>query len=435
VTVSPDSRLDELFVRYWDNVLTPAEIDELAQRLATDSAARDQFQFLCLLAVAGADLPAGGPLTELPADAKCADTAKRGWSRRRVLGVLAAGVGGVALGRWAWDALPSNLVKVVAVQGRVTVRTADGRTVAAEGRVPTGATVSTHGFGALAVLSYPDDSTVTLLGDSAITVEQGGRLLRLHQGTANADLRPNPDGESRLTLLTALVTLARVSDTTITIGQGTRSTEVEVHQGKVSVATATGEPLAVVRGGELLTVAANGTHRQEPTPPPRSDFAWNLAVPLPEGWQVGRRDVTPSGPVVRPVAWPDPYYDGKTMFQIRSDHQWTRGLFSLVPDSVISVRYRAKERSLRGQVCFCVRTSHSHSSDTGMLEYNDGFEATAPDAWKWLHVRAGDMLANKHTPKFGSPWVGFLVIFNTFQTDVGLEVAEFRVSPPNKPPV
>ena len=43
------------------------------------------------------------------------------------------------------------------------------------------------------------------------------------------------------------------------------------------------EPLAVVRGGELLTVAANGTHRQELTPPPQSDFAWNLAVPLPEG--------------------------------------------------------------------------------------------------------------------------------------------------------
>ena len=27
-------------------------------------------------------------------------------------------------------------------------------------------------------------------------------------------------------------------------------------------------------------------------------------------------------------------------------------------------------------------------------------------------------------------YVGFLLIFNTFETDLGLEVAEFRVTPP-----
>jgi len=141
--------------------------------------------------------------------------------------------------------------------------------------------------------------------------------------------------------------------------------------------------------------------------------------------------VTPDGPVVRTVAWPDPYYDHREMFQIRSDHQWTRGLFSLDDDSTLRVRYRAKEPSPRGQVCVCVRTASTRASDTGMLEYNGGFEATGGE-WKWLAVRAGDMLANKHAPKFGAPRVGFLLIFNTFESDVGLEVAGFRVSPPKK---
>jgi hypothetical protein len=438
VTVSADARLDELFVRYWDNVLVPAEVNELAQLLATAPTARERFQFLCLQAVASADLPASGAPLELPTDpaARGAGATKREWSRRQALGVLvgglAAGVGGIALGRWVSVAWADDQVKVVAVQGRVTVRTADGQTIAAQGLVPPGATVSTHGLGAVAVLLYPNGSTVSLLGDSALTVERGQQL-RLHQGTANADLRPDPDGAEQLTLLTALVALNPLSNTTITVGQGLRSIEVEVHQGKVSVATTSGAPLAVVRGGELLTVEANGAHKQGPTPPPPSDFAWNLAVPLPEGWLVGKREVAPDGPVVRTAAWPDPYYDHTTMYQIRSNHQWSRGLFRLVPDSTISVRYRAAERSPKGQVCFCVRTSHSHSSSTGMLEYDGGFEATG-GAWKWLHIRASDMLVNKHTPKFGSPWVGFLVIFNTFETDVGLEVAEFRVSSPNKPP-
>ena len=38
---SPDPRLTDLFVRYWDNALAPAEHDELAARLAADPAARD----------------------------------------------------------------------------------------------------------------------------------------------------------------------------------------------------------------------------------------------------------------------------------------------------------------------------------------------------------------------------------------------------------
>ena len=127
--------------------------------------------------------------------------------------------------------------------------------------------------------------------------------------------------------------------------------------------------------------------------------------------------------------WPDPYYDRQMMYQIRSDHQWTRGHFRLEKNSIVHVRYRVKLASPDGQVCFCVRTPQSSCSDTGMLEYNDGFLATA-GKWEWLHIPAVAMLPNRHTPKFKAPWVGFLVIFNTFGTDTGLEVAEFQVTPP-----
>ncbi|HEY1186443.1 MAG TPA: FecR domain-containing protein, partial [Gemmata sp.] len=378
MTDSPGARLEELFVRYWDNTLSPNEAAALAHLLATDPAARDGFQFLCAQAVAVAELPAVAPNSGKPGG-----TGGRNWSRRRVLGLgagLAAGVGGVAFGAWVWGTRASG-ARLTVVQGAVTVRTADGRYVPAQGRVPTGGTVSTQGVGALAVLTLPNGSTVSLLGDSALTVGAGGRELRLHQGTANANLHPVENAADGVRLTTALVTLAAAGGTVVTLGQGERSTEVEVHSGRASVAAPSGEPLAVVPGGQLLTVGANGATRQEPVRPPADEFAWNLADPLPSGWQVGRRDAEGDVPVVRPALWPDPYYDHAILFQIRSNHQWTRGLFTVSDESALVVRYRARLAAPRGQVCVCVRTPHAHSSDTGMLEYNGGFEATGGE-WR-----------------------------------------------------
>ncbi len=440
MNVSADSPVEKLFVRYWDNALTAAEADELATLLTRDPAARDLFQFLSMQAVAAAELPAD----RLPAPDENAHTRApkepRNRSRRQMLGVLgggmAAGVGALALGRWFWHesigkasrAIP---VRVTGARGAVTVRTADGRVLPSEGAVPTGATVSTRGLGATAVLAYQDGSSVSLLNDSVITVHESGRLLLLHQGTASAELRPRAD-DQRLTLTTALLALARVNDTAVTVGNGKRSTEIEVHHGSVSVSAPTGEPMAVVRGGELLTVGANGVRTQQPIPETPDAFSWDLTKPLPDGWLVGRREVAAGVPLVRCEAWPDPYYGHTVMHQIRSAEQWGRGLFRLTDGSSIHVRYRAERDAPKGQVCMCVRTAQSRCSDTGMLEYNGGFAACAAGEWRWLRIPAAAMLSNKHAPGFGAPWVGFLVIFNTFETDVGLEIAEFRVLPPGK---
>jgi hypothetical protein len=43
---------DEHFLRYWDDMLTEAELTELAELLRTDPAARERFQLLCEQVVA-----------------------------------------------------------------------------------------------------------------------------------------------------------------------------------------------------------------------------------------------------------------------------------------------------------------------------------------------------------------------------------------------
>jgi len=161
-------------------------------------------------------------------------------------------------------------------------------------------------------------------------------------------------------------------------------------------------------------------------PPDR--FAWDLTHPLPRGWQVGTREEGPAGPVVRPAFYFDPYHRAR-MSQIRSDHDWTRGFFRLLPTSVVRVRYRV-DRPGPSQLCICVRTGRSRVPDTGVLEVNGAFEGARPGEWQVLDVRAADMLDNKCAPAFGPPWVGFLVIFNTYETDLGLCVGGFEVIPP-----
>jgi ferric-dicitrate binding protein FerR (iron transport regulator) len=446
--VSPpsDHRLDELFVRYWDNALTGAEAAELEQRLAADPLAREWFQLLCLQAVVTAELPA---VTAPPAPRGRAGAAgrigspspaeparpPRRWSRRRVLGYLGGGlaacvVAGV-LGRRYRSAPPAAPVRLRATHGAVTLQTASGQTVPLTDFVPPGGTVSTHGPNSSAVLSYADGTGVAFNGDSVVTVAGHGRRLVLHQGTATADVPPQPAGADLLTLATTEATLTGLSGVLMTLGRLLRATEVGVHHGLVTVATPTGEPLEVVRGGELLTIRAGGDRCKQQLPATPDQFAWDLTRPLPDDWHVGYRELTPDGPVVRPEFWFDPYHQAE-MSQIRSDKQWSRGFFRLFPESVLRVRYWV-DRPGPSQVVICVRTGRRADPATGVVECNGAFAQARPREWQWLEVKAQDMLDNIHTPRFAAPWVGFLVIFNTYQTDLGLRVADFRVTRPGGP--
>jgi len=420
-----DPRLTDLFVRYWDNALSPSEADDLRQRLAADPAAREAFQFLSFQAVTAADGPMAGP---------AAVSASRGWSRRRVLGYLTGGVAAsvlaTVLGRRYWPDEPVPMVRLAASNGEVTLRTPDGRNLPADGLVPPGGMVSTVGPSSSALLTYPDGTDISLSGDSVVMLSGHGRKLSLLRGTATADVRPQTADAEPLTLTTTEATLTRLSAVVLTLGRAVQTTEVGVQTGRVSVADSSGEPLEVVHGGECLTVQADGSHRKQPIGPTPAEFAWDLSRPLPEGWNVGRRDDEEAGPVVRPVLWFDPYHKAE-MYQIRSDHQWARGFFRTLPDTTFRVKYWI-DRPGPSQLCVCVRTNRLNCSDTGMMECNGAFAKARPKEWQWLEVRAADMLENKHTPKFKAPWVGFLVILNTYKEDLGLKIAEFRVGAPGR---
>jgi ferric-dicitrate binding protein FerR (iron transport regulator) len=420
----PPARLHRLLVRYWDHTLSDAEAAELFAALKADPAARDLLRQFGLEAVAAAD----GSAVAMPA---LAGAPPRRPSRRRWLGLAAAaaGAGAVALTR-PWEAAPPAGVVLAQVLGRVRV----GAAVATAGTVlRPGDTVSTEGVGSVALFAYPNGVRISLANDSVLTLGDTVRQMVLRDGTATAGVPPQPAGADPFVLATTELSLDRPSGVVMSLGRAVRAwaTEVSVHHGRVDVSGPDGESLGDVRRGEVLTVRAGGGRTKESLADTPDEFAWDLSRPLPDDWHVGTLEADPV-PVVRPELWYDPFH--KTgMYQIRSDKQWARGLFRLAPESVVRVRYRA-DRAGPGQLCFCTRTPDRQRSDTGMLEWNGTYlPPAAGGGWRWLEVRAGDMLGNPHAPKFGAPWVGFLTLFNTYEADLGLEVAEFRVARPGGP--
>ena len=422
-----DDRLTQLFVRYWDNALTRAEMNELETLLASDDSARELFQVLSLQAVSAAEHAIALPTPNEPGTSKEREE-RRLRSRRKWLayvgGGIAAGIAATAYGWRNWFTEPKAPIHVTTATGEVTIRSVDGGVVVGKGPVPPGAVVATIGQSSSALLTKGDGTSIALAGNSVISVATYGDKLTVQRGTATATVpaRTVPDP---ITLATGEASVAHLSGVVLTICRTIDTTEVGVQTGRVTVADAGGEPLEIVHGGEYLTVQSDGRRRKRPVEPTPDSFALDLSRPLPEGWAVGVREDTKEGPVLRSVVWFDPYHQA-AMYQIRSDHRWARGFVRLHPKSTFRIRYWV-DRPGPSQLCLCVRTENRAQSDTGMIECNGAFQQARPHEWQWLEIRAGDMLENKHTPKFGAPWVPFLLIFNTYKEDLGLKIAEFLV--------
>jgi len=432
-----DSALDRLFARYWDGTLSRDEQASLDARLESDPESRQWFREYCLQAVVAGEVGVPAETAAATSPDAAAPTGGRGRdriSRRTLLGFglgTAAGIGAGAILHALWNqqsplALQPTGARITWTRGQVFRAGTNGVPLLAGALVPPGGGVSTVGPTSSAVIQLSDGSTLCLSADTVVMVADGGERLVVHKGGATADLRPS-GGENPVVVGTPQLGLSTTAGADIDLSSGGRETEVMVQRGRVMAADRTGAVTAV-RDGELLTVDGRGGPSVRPTPILPDNYVLDFADRLPEGWRVGRREATLTGPVIVPELWFDPYHHAD-LYQVRSHNQWTRGLVRLFPDSVVSVRYRA-DRSADGQVVLVARRPRSAFKDCGCLEWNGRYMASPPDEWRTLTVRVADMLDNKETPPFAPPWVAFLLIFNTYTEDIGLRVADFRVTRP-----
>lgn len=424
-----DQRLHELLVRYFDHALSPAEAEELDRLLADEPRAEEFIEAFCLQTLATSEPPGAGARWQGPSLRR---------QRRWVIPVsLAAGFVLVAALFLLVQSRPSPTAARSALlarfTGEVRVHKATTGTQTRSGaRIDVGDTISTVGVSASAVLAYPDGTSVVLTGDTVVTVGDSpdGRRLVVRQGVVSAEMSAEESREPFAIETEEAQTFPSLG-AKLALSRRPAQTEVGVTEGHVRVTDPQGDPLMNMNGGEVATVGPDRAATKAATSRPAEEYAWDLAAPLPGGWGLGEREVGPSGAVVRPRFWNDPFI-GRPACQIRSDNRWVRGLVALHPESIIRARVKA-DRPGRGQFLIIARPEPAIGHSCAVLQAPWPFATEANGTWQTVELRAADLVPEKPPLNFGPPWIGFLVIFNTYDSDLGLQVSEVRITRPVRP--
>ena len=217
----------------------------------------------------------------------------------------------------------------------------------------------------------------------------------------------------------------------MTLGERMRATEVGVHQGPVTATRPTGEPLAVVQRRRIADRPARRatTRRNRSRGHPEEYRVGPDASPCPRGGSSAnptprRKDCRSS----RPESWPDPYYQqhGDVPDSVQQA-SGLRGFFRLTRGLVDSSPVPGREPG-EGQVCFCVRTTESRSPQTrGCWNGTAASATTAGSGGGWSSGR-GHARCRTSTPRSSAPVGRVPGHLQHVRSDLGLEVAEFRVT-------
>jgi hypothetical protein len=243
---------------------------------------------------------------------------------------------------------------------------------------------------------------------------------------------PNRSTTDPMTITTPEAEVA-TENATLSIGCGTNQTEVGIIEGRAQVTTnMAGGPRMEITTGEQATVHADGTMRRNQSLAP-DRYRWHPEMPLPSRWGVGRLANDPSarpyGKVILPELWYDNFLN-RRCWQIRSDNGWVSGSFRIHEDSRFRVRYKV-DRPGNGQFLVVLRHDPPISNLGYVLTAKIPFEPTIAGDFRTVEFDTASWIPIRQRPPFPYPWVAFLTIFNTFEDDLGLRVAEFQVIGPD----
>jgi hypothetical protein len=436
----PETDIDELFLRYCDGALSAHELARLSELIEDNHTVRSQFLTLCIHAAtlpehqavmrastnetAHLQLPkptnprnfsstlwkfAAAACLCLCVTAPLIFIASRGLEPDLLLGDRPA------LGSLSRS---TGLVRI----GNVPI---DLRT----GTPPSllsGDTVSTIGVDASAELTLLDGTSVLLSSNTEAKFEGPlGRCVTVRHGNLAA-AAASLDQTVPLRISTPEANVAS-QGTRLLLSRADGKTRVGVVEGKVRVTDPTDQMALEMNAGDQAE-ALSGEVRRIPNLPIPQAVAFRFSPTARSGWQLGKlsfEDLLP-GSIGALRTIPKICSDGLLRHTVESENCWTTGMFSIHPDTWVSVRYRIKEAGWFEMIV--VARSHDIRHRPGVV-----FAAPPdilncqPGVWRTVHYRLADFKVVE-SPEVPSPLVGFVLGLNSGARDVGLSVDQVWIN-------
>jgi hypothetical protein len=419
------SDIFELANRYCNGTIGAGELARLERLLLDDAQARAVFRRYLALDAALRDFGDNAAaawahdlrLTSARrllgvADGERLTQSRRRWrSRGRTAGAVAAlaAVAAIALFLLRREGAEAGVVGSLGqVTGDVRITAADG-TVRAIGSgsamssVKTGDTVRTYGAENSTVMTYPDGTRLTLVGDTSVTFgDTHSKSVVVHQGTLGASVEPQPS-EAPMLLATPSARL-QVLGTRFLVGAAAGRTDLSVTEGLVRLFRLRDGASVDVADGERAVVTERRPLVVEEIPELAPTWEIDFEDGLPEGWHVGQSvsEGLPQGSRGAVTAARIEDSEDGPQWGVISGDAWVGGLF-LIGERT-HLHFTFKKRGPGGWINVFLITRTSDPRDprfAGNFLFND-FPKIEADRWhtatvplakfEWQH-RAAKSLA------------------------------------------
>jgi len=429
----PSDELERLLNSLADGLLSEDEEARLADILRGDAAARRHYRHWMTLHAAlmwDYAATAAGNQTATPS--------KRSWRKAAAIAASLLVVAGLSL---IWLRSRDQHVQTVAwveeVQGTVSWNNGTGVppvSIEASVRVP-GGTLVLEGEDAFAQLRFDDGTLVTLNGEAELGFsDDGQKHLALRRGTLNAQVQPQPAG--RPLLVRTPTAEVEVVGTVFAMSSHSNETKLNVETGSVKLRRLMDGKTVEVNSRQGV-VASLAPTQLKPAATKAAPMQWRQTFdqappPAQQGRWLRASDGLPGR--MRATA----YVAGRRKDDTTVIHHGVGlvpptvglgGFVTLGNESVVRVRYRMERETLL--VCFlsCQWTEGGFAGNFLLLH---PATKTPPDAGGWrtatLPVSAARAIVAEKYPTPISTQLRMLVI-QTFEQDVGLEVAEVEIAP------
>lgn len=436
--MSTTAELDGLLSRLVDDQLDEAGTARLQDVLSGDATARRRYrQALALHAHLRWDyVSAEREVRSAPRRALAFDRRWLSWA-----GALAASLV-VALTLARWPAQPAATLLTTTSLSNGTLTWSDGatqRTLDVAAGIPAGRLIL-EGDGAIAVLRFADDTTLTLAGDSELAVdEQSGKHVDLRRGTLSAEVMHQPAG--RPLVVTTATARLEVLGTIFTVGAGVETTTLAVEQGRVRMERLADQEAVEVAAGQQVSVTFDAAKRLAVVPRPRIPDAWraDFAQRPPTQWS-GTWNAPAGGTPGFLAAVP--YVAGRDAagrpfihhgVRVDGAPAASRSFVSLHERSHVTLRFRAPRGDARTQVkvMLCVARGNGAFGGTFFASVDPQALPADGDGWRTAVLAMPSFVPTRpsiHPTPVGN--AATFILVNTAARPAGLEVSALAVDQP-----